>query len=517
MGITATRTKNTIKNMLFGMLSKVISLLFPFAVRTIIIYKLGAEYAGFGSLFTAILQVLSITELGFASAITFALYEPIAKSDTNKIVELIGLLKSIYVLVGGIILTIGLLLMPFIPYFIKGDVPVDVNVYVLYSIYLANATITYFAFGYESSLLSAHQRYDIISKVNTITEIVKGILQILVLLFTNNFYAYIILLPVFSFVSSIIIHMLSIKLYPELNVKTKYSLKGLDCIKKQIGGIAIGRISLVCRNSFDSIVISSLFGLTVTVIYANYYLIINTITSFLLTLIISMSASIGNSLVTESIEKNEKDHLKFDFYYMAIVGVCTVLMFNLYQPFMKLWVGEELLFPFKTMFLFPLYFYINNLSQVRSAYSEAAGLWWHFRYFSVGEMIANLSLNIGLGIWLGVDGILIATIITAFVCSFLATTKLTYKLLFHTSSSKYYLLNVLYIIITFGICVLSYFINSLILIEGWGGLIINLVVSLILSCVIMLVIYLLIKRTRGYILDLLRLVIRKKEKKTGAK
>ena len=517
MSIATTRTKNTIRNVVFGTLNKVITMLFPFAIRTIIIYKIGAEYVGVGSLFTSILQVLSVTELGFSSAITFSLYEPIAKSDTNKIVELIGLLKTIYKIVGGIILALGLLLMPFIPYLIKGNVPVDINVYLLYAIYLSNTTISYLSFGYKTSVLSAYQRYDVISKVNTITEIVKGCLQIVVLIVTKNFYFYIVLLPVFSFISSIIIHLITIKMYPELNVKTKYSLKGIKTIKKQIEGIAIGRVSLVCRNSFDSIVISSLVGLTITSIYSNYYLILSSVTSFLSILIVSMSASIGNSLVTETIEKNEKDHLKFDFFYMAIVGVCTVLMFNLYQPFMKLWVGIDLVFPFKTMVLFSLYFYINNLAQIRSAYSEAAGIWWHFRYLSIGEMVANLGLNIGLGMWLGVDGILIATIITAFICSFIAITKLTYKHLFHTSSSKYFLLNMIYFIVIVGICVVSYYINNLIHLEGWGGLISNLIISLTISCVIMIIIYMSIKRTREYIISLFSMIIRRKEKSADVK
>jgi len=512
MASMKTRTENTIRNIIFGVLNKIITLLFPFAIRTIIIYKLGAEYVGVGSLFTSILQVLSVTELGFASAITFALYEPIAKSNTQKIVDLIALLKTVYKIVGGIILILGLIVLPFVPHLIKGDVPVDVNIYILYLIYLTNTAVTYFAFGYQNSVLSAHQRYDVISKVNGVVEIVKGVVQIIVLLLTQNFYAYIIMLPVFSLIASVVINYISIRLYPELNVKTKYTLRGIGAIKKQLGGIAIGRLSLVCRNSFDSIVISALLGLTITAIYSNYYLILSSLTAFLSILVVSMSASVGNSLVTETMEKNEHDHLKFDFYFMAIVGASTVCLFGLYQPFMELWVGEKLVFPYKTMILFCLYYYINNLSQVRSAYSEAAGLWWHFRYFSIAEMLANLGLNIGLGIWLGVDGILIATIITAFTCSFVAITLLTYKHLFKTSSAKYFVNNIIYGIVTIISCAAAFLIIEVLNVEGWGGLVLKGIICLVVSCVIMVLTYLSIKQTREYLFAFVRrcLKIRRK-------
>ena len=161
-----------------------------------------------------------------------------------------------------------------------------------------------------------------------------------------------------------------------------------------------------------------------------------------------MAASVGNSLSLNSIEKNEKDHIKFDFYYEVIVAFCTICLFMLYQPFMILWVGEDLTFPFATMILFCLYFYVNQLAQVRSVYSEAAGLWWHFRYLTVGEMVENLVLNIGLGYYFGVNGIIFATIITAFLGSFLGCSYITYKKLFECSPNEFYLNNLLYLIVT---------------------------------------------------------------------
>ena len=504
-----TRSYNTVRNIIFGFVNRTIGLALPFAVRTIIIYKLGAEYVGVNSLFVSILQVLSVAELGFASAISFALYAPVASDDTDKIIELVGLLRSIYLVVGAIILVVGLGITPFIPFLIKGDVPPDINVYVIYLIYLLNTALTYFVFGYKNSILNVYQRYDVISKINTFVEILRDAAQITLLLVFSNFYAYIVALPVFTLLSNLLVCLVANRMHPELAVKTRFSLKGIKGMRRQLGGIAIGRISLVCRNSLDSIILSSVLGLTITAIYSNYYLIFTAITSFLVIFLTSMAASIGNALVTKPMELNEQDHLKFDFYFMLIVGVCTVFLFSLYQPFMSIWVGKELMFEYRTMVFFCVYFYSNGLAQIRALYSEAAGLWWRFVGLSITEMVANLGLNIGLGIWIGVDGIIIATIITSFLCSFIGKTILTYKYLFEVSSFKYFILNAFYLFMTLIVCVGVYFCERFIELDGWPAFLSMAGIAVLASSILVFA-YLVMPKTRRFLFDIKTLLNRRK-------
>lgn len=495
------RTKNTVRNIIFGVINKIIVLLLPFIIRTIIIYKLSADYVGLGSLFSSILQVLSVTELGFASAITFSMYRPVSKGDTEEILLLIGFLKTIYKIVGIIILVIGLFLLPFLGYLVNGDIPPDINLYLLYLIYLTNTAISYFFFGYKNSILNVYQRNDITSKISSLVEMVKGIIQIAVLILFKNYYVYIIMLPIFTLISNLISKRVVDRIFPQFNVKTPYSLKKIKEMKKQIGGIAIGRISLVCRNSFDSIIISALFGLTTTAMYSNYYLIFSSLTSFLAVLLTSMTASVGNCMVTKSMEENEKNHLKFDFYFVLIASFCTICMFSLYQPFMEIWVGEDLMFGNDTMALFCIYFYINNLAQVRSIYSETAGIWWNFKWLSIIEMLANILLNIGLGIWIGVNGILLATIITAFFCSFIGITVVTYKVLFKNKSYEFFRLNSFYIIVTFCLCACAYLMQFIPL-NGILGLVAKAAIASFGSSVMLLLIYLIFPQTRAYLKEI---------------
>ena len=117
--------------MITGVISKIVSLILPFVARTVILYALGSAYLGVGTLFTSVLSFLSLAELGFSSAITFAMYKPIAEHDTEKICALLNYYRKLYRIIGCVVLAIGLSIMPIIPLLIKGDLPEELNVYIL--------------------------------------------------------------------------------------------------------------------------------------------------------------------------------------------------------------------------------------------------------------------------------------------------------------------------------------------------------------------------------------------------
>ena len=172
------KTKNSSRNLVFGICLKVYQLLVPFLIRTIIIKILGIEYAGLNSLFTSILQVLNIAELGVGTALVFSMYKPIVEHDDKKICALMQLYKIYYRVIGLVILAIGLCITPFLSKLIKGDVPPDINIYVLYFLNLGATVLSYWLFAYKNSLFQAHQRNDVVSKVTILTNTVMYVLQI---------------------------------------------------------------------------------------------------------------------------------------------------------------------------------------------------------------------------------------------------------------------------------------------------------------------------------------------------
>ena len=484
------RTKNAVRNIIFGFVNKIVVLLGPFIIRTVIIKQLGSEYLGLTSLFTSILQVLNLTELGFSSAVIFSMYKPIAEKDTDTICALMNLYKKIYRVIGSIILVVGVIITPFIGNFIKGTYPNDINIYILYLIYLFNTAITYFLFAYKTVLLNAHQRNDIISNVNTVVFIFQYIVQAIVLIVLKNYYVYLLITTITQILNNVICAIRADKMYPEYLPRGEVKKEIKDDIKKRVKGLLINKICYTTRNSLDSIFISSFIGLTVVTMYSNYYLVMNSIIGIIAIITTAILAGIGNSIVTETVDKNYSDMKKFNFIYMWFSGWCTVCLACLYQPFMKLWMGQEYMFEYGIVVLFCIYFYSLKMGDVRTVYSDAKGLWWENRYRAIAESIANVILNVVLGLWLGIYGIIAGTLISLLIINFGYGSQILFKYYFGKERIRDYFTNhLIYAIITLLITIVTLWVCSFIKIEGIYELLIKGSICIIVPNILYLLVY----------------------------
>jgi len=406
------RKNNGIRNIGAGILNSFILSILPFITRTIIVITIGSRYLGLSSLFTSILMVLNLSELGFGSALVFSMYKPIADDNKKQICALLNLYKKIYWFIGTGILIMGLIFAPFLPVIIKGKWPADINIYILYFIYLFNAAISYFAFAHKKALLTAYQRNDMISNVNSIVTIITYIVQIILLLTIRNYYLYVCIFPIFTVIENICTAIITKKKYPDLICIGYVSTEDKKKIKDHVKGIALQKICSTSRNSFDSIAVSMFLGLVSIAIYNNYYYIMSAIHAFLYQIPNAIRASVGNSVACETVEKNYNDFNIMNFLYVWVVGWCTVCLLCLYQPFMQLWMGKDMMLPLRTVILFCIYFFELSMGNIVSLYKDTAGLWWYGRYRTGIEALANLLLNFLLGWLFKIDGILIATIVT---------------------------------------------------------------------------------------------------------
>lgn len=500
--MTNSRTLNAKRNILSGMVNRFVVLGLPFIIRTILIRELGAEYAGLSTLFTAILQVLNMAELGFSSAVVFSLYKPMAEDDKNAICALMMFYRKIYRIVGIVILLAGTAVMPFLKFLIKGSYPDSINLYLLFAIYLINTVFSYLAFAYKNVLLSASQRQDIISNISSVLDALKCIIQIIVLIIWKNYYAYIIWNVVFTVANNLVVAYITKKKFPKLQCKGIIEADKKREIVKQMKGLAIGQISKTARNSLDSIILSVFCGLIDVTIYGNYYYVFSAVLGFYVVIIQSISAGVGNSIAVESVGKNYEDFKKFNYYLSWIGGWCTISMLCLYQPFMSLWVGKELMATFGIMILFCIYFYIMQMGQIRSVYANAAGLWWEFRWLEIIEMASNLILNVFLGWKFGMAGIVWATIITVFFFSIVGSTIVTFRLYFKRSPAEYFIYCAVYCAVILVAAYLTYLICGMVTIGGILGLGMKLCIVAILPNCMILIISMMNKRHRCYLLTL---------------
>ena len=483
------RLKNAKRNIIGALGHRVVSLVFPFVLRTVMIYHMGALYMGLSGLFTSILQVLSLAELGIGEAMIFSMYEPIAQEDTDKICALLNLYKKIYRIIGIGVLIVGLCLVPFLGHLIKGTIPKDVNIYWLYVIYLLNTVISYLLYGYRTSIFIANQRYDIKNKISIITSGLLYVLQIIVIITTKNYNLYCILIPIITVIDNVIVNIVAREKYPELYAHGNIDKSLKNDIGKRVMGLFIYKICGVFRNSFDSIIISAFLGLVILTKYQNYYYIITMLIGILGIITSSVTAGIGNSIVLESVEKNHKDFEKFQFIYMWLVSWCTTCLFCLYQPFMALWVGHDLMFSDNVMMIFCIYFFTSQMGNVCFTYRQAVGLWWQDKVRPLIEASVNLILNIILVKYMGVIGVLISTIICLVFINCVWGSKILYKYYFTKEKIKFYLLKILFwffitaisMLITSQMC---YFINA----SDVCGLLYKLVICVVIPNIIILVV-----------------------------
>ena len=213
------RTKNATRNIVFGVILKAYQILVPFLMRTAMIYLMGVQYLGLNSLFTSVLQVLNLAELGVGSAMIYSMYRPIAEDDDEKICALMKLYRTYYRAIGLVIAIVGCILTPFVPELISGEIPKGLNIYILYLLNLGATVLSYWLFAYKNSILQAHQRTDIVSKATLITSTIQYILQILVLWFFRNYYLYVIVMLITQAVTNIVTAVVADKLYPQFKPK----------------------------------------------------------------------------------------------------------------------------------------------------------------------------------------------------------------------------------------------------------------------------------------------------------
>lgn len=484
------RTKNTSRNILAGLWNRFSTILLSFVNRTIIIYILGAEFSGLNSLFVSVLGVLNIAELGIDTAIVQSMYKPIAEGDKKRICELLTLYKKSYHIVGAVILGVGLSLVPLIPLLISEELPVSVNIYVLYIMYLLNSVISYFLFAYRESLLYAHQRDDISQMFRTNLLIGKNIVQAVVLLIFKQYYAYLAIEIVFTVLTNLWIGKVTQEKYSEYQCVQGYKVKMSDDIKDQLKGLVLGNVCDRARNSLDSIILSAYLGLTVVAIYNNYYYIYSALYGVMLVVCDAMSASIGNSIVTESIEKNYNNLQKFSFLMAWIAGWFSICMLCIYQPFMEIWMGKELMLSDFNMMLFCIYFYAINMNNIRNQYIIGTGIWWKLKYSNIAEAFGNVILNLVLGKLFGITGIIVATIITIFVFNFLWRTVVLFKIYFSGMSLGEFLRNHFYWIICVAVsAVITWKVCNMVHVGAIMQVIINGIICVMVPNVILLILF----------------------------
>lgn len=476
------RTKNATRNIIFGIILKIYQLIMPFILRTVMIFVLGVEYLGLNSLFVSILQVLNLAELGVGSAMVFSMYKPIVDEDHDMIRALLNLYKKYYRIIGLIILGIGLLLIPFLPYLISGNIPSDIDLLTLYLLNLTSTVSSYLLFAYRGSILEAHQRVDISSKIILFTDTFKYILQIISLIIFHNYYFYVIVNIISQILANVLTAYMAKCKYPNYKPQGHLPKQQVQQINRKIKDLFTSRLGGVIVNSSDTLIISSFLGLFILAQYQNYFFVISSVIALLSIVFTSCMAGIGNSILTESTEKNFIDLKKFTMIIAYLSGFCTVCFVSLLQPFIELWLGRELLANFSIVICLCIYYFIYEINQLLNLYKDAAGLWHEDRFRPLVTALLNLILNLLTVRWLGLYGVILSTVVSMLFVGIPWILHNLFTVLFEQNRlSEYLRLLGFVVVITFIACIVNYFICSFVVINNKF---ISLIIKGIISCFI---------------------------------
>lgn len=456
------RTQNATRNIIFGVILKIYQIIIPFLMRTAMIYLMGVEYLGLNSLFASVLQVLNLAELGVGSAMVYSMYKPIAVDDTVTICALMKLYRFYYRIIGMVIAVGGIVLTPVVPKLISGTVPDGINIYVLYLLNLFATVLSYWLFAYKNSILQAHQRNDIVSKVTMLTNTLQYGLQLLILFFLKNYYLYVVITLGTQALTNIATAIMADKLYPNFKPRGGVKKEQVKEINQRIKDLFTSKIGFVIYDSADTIVISSFLGLTMLAVYQNYFYILSAITGFISVIFSACTAGIGNSIVTETKRKNFDDLRKLTFIICWISGFCSVCLLCLYQPFMELWVGKKLMFSFSAVICLVIYFFVRQINSLFNLYKDASGMWHEDRLRPLTAAVTNLVLNLLLVQIIGIYGILLSTVIAILCVGMPWLLHNLFTVIFEKKYLMAYLKKlILYMCVVIFSCVITYFICCL--------------------------------------------------------
>lgn len=429
------RSLNSLKNMLAAMTQYLVTVLIGFVARAIFIKTLGADYLGLNSLFTSIISMLSVAELGIASAIVFNLYKPIAEKDKETVKSLMRFYQICYRLIACIVLILGVSTVPFLKYFIESDTIND-NIYIIYSLFLCEAIFSYLL-SYKRSILYANQKNYIINIADLIYTISVNVAQIAILLLTSNYILFLLIKIIFRVIENVFINLFADRKYSYLkdkNVK-KLDKRIISDIFQKIRGLVFHKIGGFIVLGTDSIIISRFLGLATLGLYTNYSMIINTVSVLFTQLLTGTTAGIGNLLTENNPDNSYKVYRKLSLLNFWLFGLASISIYFVIEPFILIWLGSGYLLSNSVLLVICLNFYFQGMRKVINLFKEASGIFFEDRYIPLIESLVNLVASILLVKVLGLAGVFVGTMISTIILFIYSYPKYVYEPLF--KKSKY--------------------------------------------------------------------------------
>lgn len=484
------RTGNTIKNTYFGIIAQVVTIILNFVNRTIFIKFLGVEYLGMGGLFSNVLSMLSLAELGIGVAMVYNLYKPLAENDEKSIKAYMNFYKLAYRIIAAIILVAGLALVPLLPFIIKEKPNVE-HFELAYVLFLLN-TVASYLFSYKRSIFSADQKERVNTINRTIFSVILCLAHLAVLIVFKSYIIYLIVTIIVTVLSNIRVSYLCDKKYPFLKKNNerlgKTEKKGL---MKHVFAQMSHKFGGVVVNGTDNILTTSFVtgGLALVGKYSNYTLFTGTLNTLINMVFNAVLPSVGNLNVNSDRDKLEKTYNKILFINAGLMSLISCCLLILADDFITVWLGRDFVLDKYVVLIIVINFFVSGMRHATTVFINALGLYTKNKYKPWAEAAINLIASLILIQYMGFFGVLLGTTISTVLTSFWVDPYVLYKHGFKKSVWVYFLRYTAYTAAFVGMCAASYFGTSFINVDNVLMWLVKAVLSGIICCVIITILF----------------------------
>lgn len=432
------RTTNSLRNAGAAVSGQLLTGLLRFACRTVFLHTLGKEYLGISSLYANVLTILSLSELGFSTAITFSLYDPLARDDRDTVRALMAFFQNAYRVIACVILALGLLLMPLLPKLMTG-VTDKIDIYHYYLLYLLQSVVSYLFFSYKSVLLIADQKKYTVDYIAYGCQLAMALLQMAVLVLWKSFLAYTLLQIFTSIAQSMLTAFVVDRKYPYLKGKApKLDRETRKDIVSRVYALSLNKISVTVGTATDNLIISSFVSVLAVGLYSNYEMVVQLVQRFLKSIFNAFTSSLGNLYATESRERSAFLFRCLNMVNNFCIILCGTCFLTLFQPFVTLWAGPDYLLAYPVVVTIALNFATNYLQNVVQIFREACGAFVLGKYRPVATAVLNLGISILLVKPMGIAGVFWGSIISRMVTTWWFDAWMLCRACFGVSPARYY-------------------------------------------------------------------------------
>ncbi len=472
--MATSRSKSTMKNMVFGYAYHATAIILNFVARTVFISALGKEYLGLNTLFTDVLSLLSMADLGFNLAMSYSFYKPLADNDVEKIRSLILYFKRVYNLIAVIVTGLGLACVPFLKVIVKTEQEIPLlHVYYLFA--LANVVITYL-FTYKNTLLVADQKDYMVSKVKIVCSFTGTLLKIAVLIIWKNYILYLLV----SFLQGLFVNYYASKKaekeFPYIrNLSDAIELDKDDKngIMSTVKSVMLYKLSMLLFNYTDNILISMLVGTAVVGVFSNYWMLSTRLILVEQIVFSAMIASVGNVIAKENESKRLEVFDSMQSLSNIFCGIITCVYGLVADDMIRVWLGEEYQISIIVVMAIALNGYFTCILHPMAIFREATGIYNKIKYVTLGGAILNIVLSVALGIKLGLVGIIIASILSRMASYFWYEPIVIFRYFFGHSAKDFFFGLMKNLILVICVFLIIYLCSSRFVPKNWMELIIK--------------------------------------------